>query len=35
MINAGGKETRLMDDQWTVRTADGGAPRPTSSTPSA
>jgi methionyl aminopeptidase len=23
MINAGRKETRLMDDQWTVRTADG------------
>lgn len=23
MINAGAKETRLMDDQWTVRTADG------------
>lgn len=23
MINAGAKETRLLDDQWTVKTADG------------
>jgi methionyl aminopeptidase len=23
MINAGRKETRLMEDGWTVRTADG------------
>ena len=34
MINAGRKETRLMDDQWTVRPPTARS-RPTSSTPSA
>ena len=33
MVNAGSPETEVLDDGWTVVTADGAA-RPTSSTPS-
>ena len=33
MVNAGGPDTTLLDDGWTVVTADGSL-RPTSSTPS-
>ena len=33
MVNAGGPETELLDDGWTVVTGTGAAP-PTSSTPS-